>query len=139
MLRKKRKIRKTRISGRLAIGLISYLAAASCEFVVISMASWTDFCSESRVRWSTGSTACMSILVTTRRFWGKMNSSRTFKFSSNPNTDDLMIFAEFWGKCDEKLRNVYLSSEGNATRNYEILISVLKEMQRGIMKCLFEF
>jgi len=75
--------------------IIPHLAAASWEFVVISMASWTDFWRESRVRWSTGSTAWMSILVTTSLFWGKTNVSRTFMFSSNPNTDDRMIFAEF--------------------------------------------
>ena len=44
------------------------LAAASWELVVISMASCTDFCRESRVRWSTGSTDWMSMLVMTRLF-----------------------------------------------------------------------
>lgn len=42
----------------------SCLAAASCEFVVISIANWTDFCKESLVLWSTGSTPFISMLVT---------------------------------------------------------------------------
>ena len=41
----------------------AYLAAASCELVVISMASCTDFCRESLVLWSTGSTDWISMLV----------------------------------------------------------------------------
>ena len=78
----------------------SHRAEASCEFVVISMASWTDFCSESRVRWSTGSTDWMSMDVMTRLLAGKTKRSRTFILSSKPNTDERMILAEFWTETD---------------------------------------
>lgn len=50
----------------------------TCEFVVISMASCTLFMSESRVRWSTGSTLCTSMFVMTSRFSGNMKFSRTY-------------------------------------------------------------
>ena len=72
-----------------------HLAVASCELVVISMASCTDFCSASLVRWSTGSTDWMSMLVTTRLLDGNTNLLRTFPFSSKPNTEARMILAEF--------------------------------------------
>ena len=75
-----------------------YLAAASCELVVISMASCTDFCRASLVRWSTGSTDWMSMLVTTRLLAGKQKRSRTLAFSSSPNTEARMILAEFYKK-----------------------------------------
>mmetsp|Transcript_37335 Transcript_37335/g.91511 ORF Transcript_37335/g.91511 Transcript_37335/m.91511 type:complete len:296 (-) Transcript_37335:1084-1971(-) len=64
----------------------SWRAVASCDLVVISMASCTDFCSASRVRWSTGSTDWMSMLVITRRFATNTRRSRTFARSSRPNT-----------------------------------------------------
>lgn len=75
--------------------VIIYLAAASWELVVISMASWTDFWRASLVRWSTGSTDWMSMLVTTRLFAGKQKRSRTLFFSSKPNTEARIILAEF--------------------------------------------
>lgn len=77
---------------------IAYLAAASWELVVISIANWTDFCKASLVLWSTGSTDWISMLVMTRLFWGKWKESFTLRFSSTPNTEALMIFAEFWNK-----------------------------------------
>ncbi len=76
----------------------THLAAASWEFVVISIASCTDFCRESLVLWSTGSTDWMSMLVMTRLFWVKANLSRTLFFSSTPNTEARMILAEFWNE-----------------------------------------
>lgn len=68
---------------------------ASWELVVISMANWTDFCKASRVRWSTGSTDWMSILVMFRLLAGKVNLFRILWLSSMPNTEVRMIFAEF--------------------------------------------
>ncbi len=76
----------------------SYLAAASCEFVVISIANWTDFCKESRVLWSTGSIVWISILVITRLFCGNKNCFLILLFSSKPKTDALIIDAEFLNK-----------------------------------------
>ena len=76
--------------------IITHLAEASWELVVISMANWTDFCSASRVLWSTGSTDWMSMLVMTRLLAGNSNLFRTFWFSSNPNTDVRIILAEFY-------------------------------------------
>ena len=76
--------------------IITRLAEASWELVVISMANWTDFCRASRVLWSTGSTDWMSMLVMTRLLAGNSNLFRTFWFSSNPNTDVRIILAEFY-------------------------------------------
>ena len=76
--------------------IITYLAEASWELVVISMAEWTDFFITSRVLWSTGSTDWMSILVMTRLLAGNSNLFRTFWFSSNPNTDVRIILTEFY-------------------------------------------
>ena len=76
----------------------SCLAEASWELVVISIASCTDFCSESLVRWSTGSTDWMSMEVMTSWFCGKMKRSRTFMLASSPNTEERIILAEFLWK-----------------------------------------
>lgn len=73
-----------------------YRAVASCELVVISMASCTLFCKASRVRWSTGSTDWMSTLLITKPFWLKRRLDRTASFSSKPKTDEQMILMEFW-------------------------------------------
>ena len=83
----------------------TYLAAASWELVVISIANCTDFCKASLVLWSTGSTDWISMLVNTRLFCGNRNLSRTFIFSSSPNTDARMILAEFcwWDGKIQKL------------------------------------
>lgn len=92
-----------------------YLAVASCELVVISMASCTDLMSASRVRWSTGSTDWMSIEVTAKLFCGKSNRSRTLLFSSKPNTDERMMRDEF---CNESRDNFHhLLNPGDVKRN----------------------
>lgn len=74
----------------------AHRAVASWELVVISMASCTLFCSASRVRWSTGSTDCMSTLLMTRPFWLKRRLGRTASLSSKPKTAVQMIRFEFW-------------------------------------------
>mmetsp|Transcript_8781 Transcript_8781/g.21693 ORF Transcript_8781/g.21693 Transcript_8781/m.21693 type:complete len:254 (-) Transcript_8781:1299-2060(-) len=72
----------------------SCLAAASCDLVVISIAMYTDFCSESRVDWSTGSIAWMSMLMMATLFASTRSLPRTFPVSSTPKTDERMILAD---------------------------------------------
>lgn len=90
---------------------LTYLAAASWELVVISMASWTLRCRASRVLWSTGSTDCTSTLLTTSPFWGKMAWSRGWGRTllsgplvsrvSKPKTAVRMMRAEFLWKSSK--------------------------------------
>mmetsp|Transcript_98551 Transcript_98551/g.274297 ORF Transcript_98551/g.274297 Transcript_98551/m.274297 type:complete len:305 (-) Transcript_98551:542-1456(-) len=74
--------------------LASCFARLSWLLVVISIASWTLFCSDSRVRSSTGSTLCTSTLVMTRPLDSNTNWSRTRPSSYRPKTLLRMMRAE---------------------------------------------
>mmetsp|Transcript_17740 Transcript_17740/g.24926 ORF Transcript_17740/g.24926 Transcript_17740/m.24926 type:complete len:230 (+) Transcript_17740:282-971(+) len=79
----------------------SCLALRSCFLVVISMASCTDFCRDSRVRSSTGSTDCISIFVMVKVFAVKTKLSFTLPCSLTPKIADRMSLELFLWKLSK--------------------------------------
>jgi hypothetical protein len=68
----------------------NYFALASCDFVVISIANFTDWYKEALVDSSSGSTDWISTVNTDKPFSGKSNDELSSLFSSIPNIASLI-------------------------------------------------
>ena len=108
------------------------------------MASCTDFCRESLVLWSTGSTDWISMLVMYRLFCLNTKLSRTFSFSLRPNTEARITRAEFlWKSSNGTWATAPLTREAMALQASPTKSGTLKSLAASfasslsiISKCL---